>query len=189
MYIGQLTGNVTAEHVRELCAAYGEVKSCETPIDPRTGRHKRFAYVEFASEADAANAVDHLSGSQLDGKVLEADFQKKPERGGTRGGRGRRLSPRRSGMGGGGRGGRRTPPPFSRRRSPSPFRRRRSPSPFRRRRSPSPVRRRRSRSPPRRSPPRRSRSPPRRSRSPRRRSRSRSPVARLQAPPLLRDST
>eukprot|EP01119_Soliformovum_irregulare_P007314 TRINITY_DN1970_c0_g1_i1.p1 TRINITY_DN1970_c0_g1~~TRINITY_DN1970_c0_g1_i1.p1 ORF type:complete len:296 (+),score=42.77 TRINITY_DN1970_c0_g1_i1:44-889(+) len=177
LFVGQLTRNVTREHLVEIFSTFGTVKHVDLHWDKRVNLSRGTAHVEFGERDQAEKASTYMDGAQVDGNVIRVNFIQPP--------RNRYVARRNNnrydyGRRGGGRGRFRARSPMRRapyRRSPDRNRRR---SPYRRSRSPSP--RRRSRSPARsysRSPsPRRKRYSSSRSRSPvknRRRSYSRSP--------------
>lgn len=59
----------------------GNVKYADIFTDPHTGRSKGVGLVEFASEQDAARAVQELNNSSLDGRTIEVrldDGSRKP---------------------------------------------------------------------------------------------------------------
>uniref|UniRef100_A0AC34QZ51 RRM domain-containing protein n=2 Tax=Panagrolaimus sp. JU765 TaxID=591449 RepID=A0AC34QZ51_9BILA len=143
--VTNLSRNVTREHVLEIFGIYGPIKDMRFPMN---SRHPYFprgdAVLEYEKREDAEKALKHMDGGQIDGMVVNCEWQPPTPPPRRRSPIRKPLSPKR-----------RSPP----RRSRSPVRRSRSRSPIRRR-SP-PFRRGRS---PRRSPPRRfRRSPPRRS--------------------------
>jgi RNA-binding protein with serine-rich domain 1 len=125
VHIGGLSRNVTAAHLAEIFATYGELLSTELAVDRAFGLPRGYAFVEFLDAAAAAEARAHLDGGQIDGAVVRVEFVSPASP--SRRSRTRSRSP-------------------ARRRSRSQSRRRSSPrgrSPARRGRSP-PRRRRRS---------------------------------------------
>ena len=196
LHVGNLTRNVTSEHIKEVrgsrarrCARnlslppshrdlardppqifshFGEIFAVDFPTEPRSGLPKGHAFVEFKTRSEAEKAIDFMHEAEIDGARVTVQFVLLPRR------QPRPRSPlrgppmRRGPYGGrGGYGGPRYPSPP--RRYPSPPRR--FPSPPRHGYPP------RGRSPPRGpprgrypGPPMRGRSPPRRPYSPRGRS-------------------
>lgn len=99
LYVGNLSYTVDEDALRRMFAQAGTVESIKVITDRDTGRSRGFAFVEMASNEEAADAINRLNGAQLEGRALtvsEARPQAPRERGG--GGRGER--------GGGGRGDR-----------------------------------------------------------------------------------
>ena len=57
-------------HVREIFANFGTVKTVELALDKMVMLPRGFAYVEFETKEEAANAKLHMDGGQLDGNIL-----------------------------------------------------------------------------------------------------------------------
>lgn len=70
LFIGSISWNVTDEQLRDLFAAYGEVTEAIIIKDKFSGRSKGFGFVTFASEEDAAKAVEGLNETELDGRKI-----------------------------------------------------------------------------------------------------------------------
>ncbi len=106
LYVGNLAFQTTSEELQELFAQAGTVQSASVVEDRMTGRSRGFAFVEMASEAEAAAAIQELNGKEVGGRVLKVNEAKPRE---NRGG-GRDFGDNRGGYGGkrgggGGRGG------------------------------------------------------------------------------------
>ncbi|MEM9730830.1 MAG: RNA-binding protein [Myxococcota bacterium] len=107
MFVGNLDYGTTDQELRELFGEIGEVVDVHIPKDRETGRPRGFAFVRFAAEEHAAQAVEQIHGREVAGRALRLDIaedrprQQRPRRdyGGGRGDRGDR------GPGGGNRGG------------------------------------------------------------------------------------
>lgn len=101
IYVGNMNYATTADTLRELFEAYGEVEEVSVITDRATGRPRGFAFVEMADAEAAGAAIAALDGQDVDGRTLKVNEAKPREPrsgGGGRGGGGR---------GGGGRGGNR----------------------------------------------------------------------------------
>ncbi len=98
LYVGNMSFNTTEGDLRQAFAPYGEVASANLITDRETGRARGFGFVEMATAADAAKAIEGLNGANLDGRALTVNEAKERSSGGGGGGRG--------GFGGGGGGGR-----------------------------------------------------------------------------------
>jgi len=99
IYVGNMSYDTTADTLRELFKAYGEVEEVSVITDRATGRPRGFAFVEMA-DAEAANAaIAALDGQDVDGRALKVNEAKPRE---PRSGGGGRSGGSR---GGGGRGG------------------------------------------------------------------------------------
>ena len=46
------------------------------PIDQTTQKHRGFAFVQFESADDAAEAIDNMDGAELFGRVLKVNLSK-----------------------------------------------------------------------------------------------------------------
>ncbi len=101
VFVGNLDFNTTRAEVQALFAEVGEIRDVFLPTDRESGRPRGFAFVEFASEEDAAKAIERFNGYQLGGRALRVNAAEDRPKGGG-GGRGPRPS---FGGGGGGYGG------------------------------------------------------------------------------------
>jgi RNA recognition motif-containing protein len=96
IYCGNLSFRATEDDVRELFSQYGEVTDVHLVIDRETGRSRGFAFVEMATDQQAAAAVQALDGYRHQERNLKVnEAQPREARGGGGGG----------GYGGGGAGG------------------------------------------------------------------------------------
>jgi len=96
VFVGNLDFNTTKSEVQQLFAEVGEIKDVFLPMDRESGRPRGFAFVEYASDDDAAKAIEKFNGYQLGGRALRVNAAEDRPRGGGGG---------RPGGGGGGRGG------------------------------------------------------------------------------------
>ncbi|MEP0885942.1 RNA-binding protein [Trichocoleus sp. ST-U3] len=94
IYVGNLSYEVTQEDLSAVFAEYGSVKRVQLPTDRETGRLRGFGFVEMATEAEEAAAIDALDGAEWMGRDLKVNKAKPRENRGPGGG-----------GGGGGRGG------------------------------------------------------------------------------------
>lgn len=67
---------MTAENIRAAFVPFGEVVDVGMPIDQTTQKHRGFAFVQFESPDDAADAVDNMDGAELYGRVLKVNVSK-----------------------------------------------------------------------------------------------------------------
>ncbi len=117
LYVGNLSFQTTSEELQEMFAQAGTVKSASVVEDRETGRSRGFGFVEMASDAEAAAAIDQFNGKEIGGRALKVNEAKPREsRGGGGGGRGFGGGGNRGGggyrggnHGGGGGGNRREP--------------------------------------------------------------------------------
>jgi RNA recognition motif-containing protein len=73
LYVGNLTYSVTADQLRELFSAYGEVK------DVRVIERKGFGFVEMGSNEEAEAAKEALNETVFEGRTLRID-EARPQR-------------------------------------------------------------------------------------------------------------
>jgi RNA recognition motif-containing protein len=98
IYVGNMSYDTTADTLRELFEAYGEVEEVSVITDRATGRPRGFAFVVMADEEAADAAIAALNGQDVDGRTLRVNEARprEPRSGGSRGG-GRRRSGNRGG--------------------------------------------------------------------------------------------
>ncbi len=68
--VGNLTRNVTEDHVREIFGTYGEIRVVELAIDRAVNLPRGYAHVEYVNRADAETAIDHMNNGQIDGASI-----------------------------------------------------------------------------------------------------------------------
>ena len=104
LYVGGLAYSTTQDALTAAFAQAGTVTSATIIIDKMTGQSKGFGFVEFASDEEAAAAIEMYNGKELDGRTLTVNearpMEARPPRQGGGG-----FGGRRGGYGGGGRGG------------------------------------------------------------------------------------
>src|SRR2546423_9457430 len=107
VFVGNLDFNTTKTEVQNLFSEIGEIRDVYLPMDRQSGRPRGFAFVEFASDEDAAKAIEKFNGYQLSGRALRVNAAEDRPRGAGPGGGGSRPSYGGGGYGGGGgfRGG------------------------------------------------------------------------------------
>ncbi len=111
--MGNLPYNTTQDQLQGVLGAAGEVVNVAIPIDRATGRPRGFAFVEFASEAQAQQAISKFDGQDFEGRPLRVNMaEDRPRRpfggpppGGPRPPFSTPFSDDRDDGGGGGRGG------------------------------------------------------------------------------------
>ena len=96
LYVGNLAYAVTDERLQQHFAQHGSVISARVITDKFSGRSKGFGFVEMASEAEAAKALNALHDSEFEGRNIVVS-EARPQ------------TPRPSGSGGYPASGARTP--------------------------------------------------------------------------------
>lgn len=100
LFIGNLAYSTNEDELKAAFAKCGSVVSSKIILDRETGRSRGFAFVEFATDSEAAEAIETLDGSLLSGRALAVrEAEARPPR--TSGGGGGYTS-RPSNNGGGG---------------------------------------------------------------------------------------
>jgi RNA recognition motif-containing protein len=81
IYIGNLEFAATADQVRSLFAAHGNVETVTLVTDRDTGQGRGFAFVEMKNDAEAENAITVLDGTPFGGrKIIVNEARPRPER-------------------------------------------------------------------------------------------------------------
>jgi RNA recognition motif-containing protein len=100
IYVGNLSYEVTQDHLKPVFEDYGKVTRVHFPTDRETGRARGFAFVEMSADAEEDAAITALDGAEWMGRVLKVNKAKPRENNDSFGGGGGNR-----GGGGGGRGG------------------------------------------------------------------------------------
>jgi RNA recognition motif-containing protein len=79
IYVGNLSYEVSQEDLSQVFAEYGTVSRVQLPTDRETGRVRGFAFVEMASEAEEAAAIEALDGAEWMGRDLKVNKAKPRE--------------------------------------------------------------------------------------------------------------
>jgi ribosomal protein S21 len=91
IYVGNLSGEMTEEELRQTFEAFGEVSSAKIISDKFTGESKGFGFVEMPNKDEGDKAVEGLNGKDLKGQSLTVN-EARPRREERRGGGGRRFA-------------------------------------------------------------------------------------------------
>src|SRR5688572_6735579 len=107
LFVGNLSYQTIENDLQEYFSQAGAVTSVNLMLDKFTGKSRGFAFVEFASPADAQKAVEQFHGKEFQGRALTVNIaqpkEDRPPRAGGGGGggyRGDRGGNRRDGGGG-----------------------------------------------------------------------------------------
>lgn len=102
LFIGNLSYNVTEDELRNVFSQYGEITDLKLITDRMSGRSKGIAFVTYASEQSAQDAITAMHDQPIDGRNVIVNVARpqvpRENRGGGFGGGSR------GGFGGGGRG-------------------------------------------------------------------------------------
>jgi RNA recognition motif-containing protein len=101
LYVGNLSYNVTEPELREVFAENGRnVVEVKIVMDRDTGRPRGFAFVEMGSDDEASQAIQSITGREVQGRAINvSEARERTPRSGGGGGYGG------GGGGGGGYGG------------------------------------------------------------------------------------
>jgi len=88
IYVGNLSGDVTEDDLRQAFESFGEVSSVNIIKDRFTGESRGFGFVEMPAKAKAEAAITGMNGQDLKGRAVNVN----------------EARPRTEGRGGGGRG-------------------------------------------------------------------------------------
>ena len=80
IYVGNLSYSLTESELRDAFAQFGDVSSVKILVDRETGRSRGFGFVEMPNQVEAAAAVAHLNGKDLDGRALRVNEARPRER-------------------------------------------------------------------------------------------------------------
>merc|ERR1719419_1356522 len=69
-FIGSVHYDVGMRDLREAFSPFGILKAVNLDIDPLTGRHKGYAYVEYDLPEGAQLAIEQMCGKELVGRAL-----------------------------------------------------------------------------------------------------------------------
>lgn len=86
IYVGNLSGDVGDDDLRQVFEAFGQVTSATVIKDKFSGESRGFGFVEMPSRDEAKSAIEGLNGEDLKGQNLTVN-EARP-RGERRGGRG-----------------------------------------------------------------------------------------------------
>jgi RNA recognition motif-containing protein len=70
VFVGNLSKETNERDLRAAFGAIGTVRRVLIVRNQRTGRSRRFGFVEMAEEEQALAAMSEISGSELDGCML-----------------------------------------------------------------------------------------------------------------------
>lgn len=70
IFVGNLTFGTTADTLTALLSEAGSVVEVYLPADRETGRPRGFAFVQFASESEAAAAIQLFHDREVEGRRL-----------------------------------------------------------------------------------------------------------------------
>jgi RNA recognition motif-containing protein len=97
LFVAKLPQHITSERLKAMFEAYGQVVDAKIIMDRETNKSKCYGFVEMADGTSGNAAIEHLNGSQMEGKeILVKESEPAPPRndgGGNRGGGGGGFRP------------------------------------------------------------------------------------------------
>ncbi|MCO5578567.1 hypothetical protein L7F22_032422 [Adiantum nelumboides] len=78
LYVGYLPHNIDDDGLIALFSPFGKIEDIKLIKDRLTGISKGYGFVKFADAASATQAVQHMNGYRLEGKVLAVRVAGKP---------------------------------------------------------------------------------------------------------------
>ena len=86
IYVGNLSYSVNDESLAAAFAPFGTVDSARVIMDRDTNRSKGFGFVEMSQDQEAAEAIENLNGTELDGRQMRVNEARPQEPRNNRGG-------------------------------------------------------------------------------------------------------
>lgn len=94
LFVGSISWNVDEDWLQREFSEFGELTGCRIVTDRESGKSKGYGYVDFATEAEAAKALEAKNGADLDGRSLNVDFSVPRDSTNTNGTRPERVNAR-----------------------------------------------------------------------------------------------
>jgi cold-inducible RNA-binding protein len=73
VFVGNLNFRTTEQQLADTLAGAGNITHIHMGTDRETGRSRGFAFVEFASESEAVEAIKKFDGFEVDGRKLRVN--------------------------------------------------------------------------------------------------------------------
>lgn len=65
VYVGSIPWELKEEDVKQLFESCGKIVSCQLIVNPETGQHKGFGFIEFSKEEEASLAKTALNNFDI----------------------------------------------------------------------------------------------------------------------------
>ena len=80
IFVGNLNFETTQTELKHVLSEVGRIEDVYLPTDRNTGRPRGFAFVEFADQTAAAEAIEKFDGFELAGRALRVNMaeERKP---------------------------------------------------------------------------------------------------------------
>ncbi|KAM6171015.1 SRA stem-loop-interacting RNA-binding protein, mitochondrial [Erethizon dorsatum] len=74
-FVRKIPWTAAANELREHFAQFGHVRKCTVPFDKETGFHRGLGWIQFSSEEELQNAMQH-ENHIIDGVKVHVQFQR-----------------------------------------------------------------------------------------------------------------
>ncbi|TGN18736.1 RNA recognition motif domain-containing protein [Leptospira idonii] len=74
IYVGNLKFSLKEENIRQIFSVYGAIQDLKMIYDRETGNFRGFAFITYASNEAAEDAVAQMNGQEVDGRNLKVTF-------------------------------------------------------------------------------------------------------------------
>jgi len=71
IYVGSIFYDLTEQNIRSVFAPYGSIKAINLKIDPSTGKHNGYCFIDYDLPEAAFLAVDRMNGQDFGGRKLK----------------------------------------------------------------------------------------------------------------------
>jgi cold-inducible RNA-binding protein len=82
VFVGNLNFNTSREEVEALFGQVGKPRDVFMPTERETGRPRGFAFVEYETDDEVAQAIERFNGYELGGRALRVNRAEERPRGG-----------------------------------------------------------------------------------------------------------
>ena len=80
LYVANLPSHVTNEQLRPIFEKFGRVTACDVVQDSEKQLScKGYAFITFATEAEARSAIPHTNGMTIEGRIVETRIKNEPK--------------------------------------------------------------------------------------------------------------
>ena len=74
IFVGGLDWNTSNEGIHSTFSAIGPIEEAKVITDRDSGRSRGFAFVTFANQSHAQQAVETLDGTMIDGRAIRVNW-------------------------------------------------------------------------------------------------------------------
>ncbi|OUM67276.1 hypothetical protein PIROE2DRAFT_40219, partial [Piromyces sp. E2] len=68
IYVGSIFYDLTEQNIRSVFAPYGSIKGINLKIDPSTGKHNGYCFIDYDLPEAAFLAVEKMNGTDFGGR-------------------------------------------------------------------------------------------------------------------------